>query len=77
MMISPKSFIIEYGDKPYKELLSVRDRIIKDTCHFEKHKDDPIEIMRCPSPEVVYQCNLEYLAKLCELIAEKYNQEFV
>lgn len=30
-----------------------------------------------PSPEVVYQCNLEYLGKLCELIAEKYNQEYV
>lgn len=27
--------------------------------------------------EVIYQCNLEYLGKLCELISKKYNREFV
>ena len=26
------------------------------------------------SPEVRYQCNLQYPAKLCELIAETYNR---
>lgn len=30
-----------------------------------------------PSPEVFYQCNLEYLGELCKLISEKYNQEYI
>lgn len=25
----------------------------------------------------MYQCNLEYLGKLCELISEKYNKEYI
>lgn len=33
--------------------------------------------MMDPSPEIIYQCNLEYLAKLCTLTSEKYNMEFV
>lgn len=76
-MISPESYILKYIDKPYEELLLVRDRLISHIRHFEKHKDEQEEVIICPSSEVAYQCNLEYLAKMCELIAKKYNQEFV
>ena len=30
-----------------------------------------------PSPEVVYQMELEYLAALCSMMHEKYNREYV
>jgi hypothetical protein len=75
MMISPEGFISEYIDKSYRELLPVRDRLIREIRHYEKHNDDIADYIMSPSPEVVYSCNLLYLAKLCDLIAKKFNQE--
>lgn len=77
MMISPEGFIQEYIDKPYAELLCVRDDLAAKIRDFEKCEINPTEIIMSPSPEVIYQCNLKYLGKLCELISEKYNREFV
>jgi len=77
MMISPEGFIQEYLDRSYIELLKVRDKLIVEIRYFEKHKSEPDELIIDPSPEVVYQCNLNYLSKICELISQKYNQEFV
>ena len=75
MMISPEGFIEMNKDKNYKELIKVRDELISDLRSFEA---DPYQKgFIDPSPEVVYQMNLQYLGKLCELIAEKYNQEYV
>ena len=78
MMISPEGFISEYTEKCYAELLHIRDELLQDICLFEeivgKENDD---VLICPSPEVIYQMNLQYLGKLCGLIAEKYNQEYV
>ncbi len=78
-MISPYSYIEEIKDKSYKELLKERTKLLKEIIDFEKSLNKPVdadfEIM-CPSPEVVYQYNLEYLSKLCNLIAEKYNYEY-
>jgi len=51
--------------------------LVEEIRAFEDHTYNPELEMIHPSPEVVYQCNLEYLGKLCELIAEKYNQEYV
>lgn len=75
MMISPEGFIEMNKDKNYKELIKVRDELISDIRSFEADPDQKGFID--PSPEVVYQMNLQYLGKLCELIAEKYNQEYV
>ena len=72
MMISPDGYIEGYKNKPYKELLTVRDKLLEEIRAFEDHTYNPELEMIHPSPEVVYQCNLEYLGKLCELIAEKY-----
>ncbi|MBP5199505.1 MAG: hypothetical protein J6Z82_02500 [Schwartzia sp.] len=77
MMISPYSFIEEYKDKSYAELLLVRDSLLNDILTFEKQEYEPELRYRCPSPDVVYQCNLQYLGKLCELIQKKYNHEFI
>lgn len=77
MMISPEGFIEGYRNKTYKELLRVRDELMMEIRAFEEHTYDPELDLWNPSPEVVYQCNLEYMGKLCELISEKYNQDFV
>ena len=76
-MISPEGFIAEHRNEPYKELLLVRDALLEEIRAFETHTYDPVLDMVDPAPEVVYQCNLLYLGKLCELISEKYNQEYV
>ena len=77
MMISPDMFVELHKDKKYKELLPVRDELINSIREFETKTYDPEMDTICPSPEVIYQCNLEYLGKLCDLIAEKYNKEYV
>jgi len=77
MMISPNGFVEELKDKPYKELLKERDKLIRQIRAFEKDKVPESEYSICPSPEVVYQMNLQYLGELCNLIAEKYNKEYV
>lgn len=75
MMISPEKFIEEYKNKSYAELLPIRNELLEEIQAFENHTYNPEMNMVHPSPEVVYQCNLEYMGKLCELIAEKYNSE--
>lgn len=77
MMVSPEWFIEELKDKKYKELLIVRDKLIESIREFETKSYDPELNLICPSPAVVYQMNLQYLGKLCELIYEKYNGEYV
>ncbi len=72
-MLSPNAFVDEYRDMPYEELLPIRDELIEEIRDFEKHGGGDTGI--CPSPDVIYQVNLEYLAKLCELIAEKYRDK--
>ena len=69
-MISPKMFAEQYKDMSYDELLPVRDDLIQDIWKFEKSEDSGGDIL--PSPQTIYQVYLEYLGKLCELIADKY-----
>lgn len=74
MMISPEVYIEKYRNKPYDELLLERDALLDEIRAFEKKAYDPELDMIHPSPEEVYQCNLEYLGRLCYLISYKYNQ---
>jgi len=81
MMIDPKSFISEYKDSAYEELIALRDELVEDIRLFEaKEKagdhSGPAWQFR-PSPEVIYQMNLQYLAELCNFMQEKYNKEYV
>ena len=79
MLIHPEGYIEMIKDKSYENLLKERNALMKQIREFEesmgKPKDDRWKIS--PSPEVVYQCNLMYLAKLCELIKETYNRVYV
>lgn len=79
MMIHPEGYIKMIKDKSYENLLKERDALMKQIREFEDSMDKPRDDrwMISPSPEVVYQCNLMYLAKLCELIKVTYNRVYV
>ena len=74
MMISPDAFIEEQKDKTYQELLAERNKLIREIKQYESGEESEHIIIN-PSPDVRYQCNLQYLAKICELIAKKYNEQ--
>lgn len=74
MLLHPDEFIKRYEDTSYEGLLAVRDRLLADIRDFETRKTDTEELM-IPSSGSVYQCNLQYLGRLCELIAEKYREK--
>ena len=81
MMISPSGYGEMLKDTSYPELIRERDRLIRFIRKFEKDemagdRSDPRWRM-CPSPDVQYQMNLEYLAVLCGMMHEKYNREYV
>ena len=75
MMISPDIYIEQLKYKSYAELLPIKDELVDEIRYFEEHPND--DVIMHPSPEVIYQCNLNYLSNLCDLIAKKYNQEFI
>ncbi len=81
MMISPGYYIKGFADSSYQELMDERDRLLRSIKNYEESekKGDRSgdEWQISPSPSVRYQCYLEYLAKLCLLMCEKYNQEYV
>lgn len=83
MMISPKTYREKQENKSYKDLLEEREKLLKKILEFENNFDENSDtvlddmVIISPSPEVIYQCNLKYLAQLCDLIAEKYNHEFI
>jgi len=41
MMISPDGYIEGYKNKPYKELLTIRDKLLEETRAFEDHTYNP------------------------------------
>ena len=75
MMIAPETFVNMHKDETYEELLELRDELIDEIIEFEESTGAVSEILIMPSPDVIYQMNLEYLGKLCELISEKYRQK--
>ena len=81
MMIAPEVYVGGLKKKSYLELIKARDRLIRELRRFEKaemagDRSDP-EWQYCPSPEVRYQVYFEYLAALCKLMCDRYNEEYV
>ncbi|MBR3263240.1 MAG: hypothetical protein IKF93_09030 [Lachnospiraceae bacterium] len=77
MMMSPQTFVNQYKEMSYKELLLVRDEMLEEIHAFEAESYKPAEDMIDPPADFVYLCNLDYLGKLLELIVEKYRQEYI
>lgn len=75
-MISPKAFIeFECKGKTYKELLKIRDELIKNILDYESGNTSPEDWNTLPSPDTIYQSDLECLGELCMLISETYSKE--
>lgn len=67
-------------NKSYDQLLVIRQSLLNAIYAFEtaKPKDTPESNMSIwLTEEVVYQSDLKYLAKVCELIAKKHEQELL
>ena len=81
MMISPKGFVEECKEKTYKQLIQERDELVAYITEYENKKisgdRSGDEWNYCPSPEIRYQCHLEYLSELCKYMQQKYNEEYV
>ncbi|MBO4835301.1 MAG: hypothetical protein J5483_04235 [Lachnospiraceae bacterium] len=71
MMMSPETYKDIHQDDSYEELLEERDSLLEAMHDFEENYE-PSEPFMFPSQEDVYLFNLQYLAKLCELIEERY-----
>ncbi len=81
MMISPESYIKEFEDAGYRRLIQERNHLVNFIKKFEKDEmagdRSGFDWRISPSPEVRYQLYLEYLSKLCLLMRDKYNQDYV
>ena len=78
-MMAPQSYVDDLEGESYEQMIKERDKLIREIRHFEKHREEIMnseEVYICPSPDVVYQMNLEYLGALCMLISKKFNEEF-
>ena len=86
MMISPETYASGCKGMSYAELRAERDGLLTDILEYERALDRAPEgelpslpegiVEMCPSPDVVYQMQLEYLGKLCELLSRQFNREF-
>ena len=75
MMISPESFAEMHQGKSLKELIAVRDELMKEIKDYESGKIPEEEYLVLPSPEVRYSCNLEYMTEICRLVEAAYRAE--
>ena len=69
-MISPEVFKEEHKNDSLERLIAVREELMDSIHDYENDKNNDDAMM--PSPSTIYQCDLMYLAKVCELIIEKY-----
>lgn len=60
-------------------MIKERDKLIREIRHFEKHREEIMnseEALICPSPDVIYQWNLDVLGFLCMSISRKFNEKY-
>lgn len=78
MMISPESYVMMHESDSFEELIKERKSLQREIAHLEKivfdEKRESEEWMYRPSPDVMYQMNLDYLSALCKFMSEKYNK---
>lgn len=71
MMISPEYYRETIKDYTIEQLFEERDMLLAKVRRYRRHEISPEEYQLAPSPKVIYQCNLKYLAQVKELIMEK------
>lgn len=77
MMICPESFIEDYREYSYAELIEVRNKLVIELIEYENSlKSGWFDNERVePGPDVIYQMNQEYLIEVIRLMQEKYDEE--
>lgn len=77
MMMSPDSFLKEYKNAGYFELLKLKNELVQEIAEFERvceMKSDGWKIN--PGPDVRYQWNLELMGKVAGMLKEAFNREY-
>ena len=77
MMIDPFSYVDQYKNASYQEILKFKNELISDITKFEHDFDRKDPNWRvCPSPDVYYQWNLEALGLIAPMLSEAFNREY-
>lgn len=77
MIMSPMIYKEMHLNDSYEELIKERNWLIRQVKYFEKNKEKLMnEYLVCPTPDVVYKFNLEYLVIICALISQKFNEKY-
>lgn len=75
MMISPESYIAQFEDAPYSELIRARAELVAELAepesYFELGQQEEPYIAVSPSEDTRYKMGLEYLAALIGLMVER------
>lgn len=75
MMVSPESYIAQFEDAPYSELIRARAELVAELAelenHFECGSQECPSIAVSPSEDTRYKTGLEYLAVLIDLMIER------
>lgn len=81
MTISVREYIGMMRHKSYQDLITERDHLVQLLRHFETKEKagdrSGVEWILWPQPDVQYQLTFDYLAALCRLMHERYDQEYV
>lgn len=72
-MISPEYYQDTIKDYNLDELIKERESLLQEIRRFEGNEISLEERMISPFPEVIYQCNNEYLIQVIKLINQKFN----
>lgn len=74
MMVSPESYIAQFEDAPYSELIRARAKLVAELAelesYFELGQQEEPYIAVSPSEDTSYKMGLEYLAALIGLMIE-------
>lgn len=81
-MVSPEYYVEEITKgKTYEELIQIREEFIASFEKFEReyvfNPDANWKSDFCPSPEVMYQVNMDCLAILLEVMQEKFRETYL
>ena len=77
MMIDPFSYVDQYKDASYQEILKFKNELISDITKFEHDFDRKDPNWRvAPGPDVQYQWNLEALGFIASMLSKAFNKEY-
>lgn len=78
MMIAPATFIDQYRNCTYAQLIKVRNELWKEILDYETEAKTGLREgerwMMNPSPDALYYMNQKYLQELLQLMSEKYEE---